>query len=90
MPAGDYANVCATGSELDKIGATLKATATADVAVCDAGICPYASLCDLVQAVLIGNVPRKINAQQCSDQVAEAPQISIPAEPHPPLQPPVA
>ena len=49
-----------------------------------------ASLCDLVQAVLIGNVPRKINAQQCSDQVAEAPQISIPAEPHPPLQPPVA
>ena len=40
MPAGDYANVCATGSEFDKIGATLKATATADVAVCDAGICP--------------------------------------------------
>lgn len=90
MPAGDYANVCATWGDLDKIGATLKATATADVAVCDAGICPYASLCDLVQAVLIGNVPRKINAQQCSDQVAEAPQISIPAEPHPPLQPPVA
>ena len=28
------------GSELDKIGATLKAVATADVAVCDAGICP--------------------------------------------------
>ena len=40
MPAGDYANVCATWGDLDKIGATLKAAATADVAVCDAGICP--------------------------------------------------
>ena len=87
MPAGVYANVCATWGDLAKIGATLKAVATADVAVCDAGICPYASLCDLAQAVLIGNVPRTFNAQQCSNQVAEAPQISIAAEPHPPLQP---
>lgn len=63
------------------------AVATADVAVCDAGICPYASLCDLAQAVFIGNVPRKINAQQCSDHGAEALQISILAEPHPPLLP---
>jgi hypothetical protein len=89
MPAVSIANICATGNDLAKLGSSLATVAEAGVAPCEAGFCPYANLCDLAQAVFVVHMTIAVNLDLCSDRVADTLQISIPAEPEPPLKPPV-
>lgn len=89
MPAVTMANICATGSDLAKLGSSLATAVDVDVAHCEDGVCPYANLCDLAQAVFVVHKPIALNLEQCSDRVADPLQISISAEPEPPLKPPV-
>jgi hypothetical protein len=89
MPAVTMANICATSSDLATLGSSLGTAVDADAAPCDDGFCPYANLCDLAQAVFVVHMPIALNLEHCSDRVADTLQISIPAEPEPPLKPPV-
>jgi hypothetical protein len=85
MPAVSISNVCALSFDLAKVNTA----ADADVAPCENGPCSYANLCDLAQSVFIPYTPVALDENQCSDRIADALEISTPAEPNPPLKPPV-
>jgi hypothetical protein len=89
MPAVQISNVCATSYDLAQLGAPQSTAVDADVSPCESGPCPHANLCDLAHAVFVSNSPIALNVERATDRVAEALQISIPAEPRPPLKPPV-
>lgn len=89
MPVVSIANVCATSFDLAKFGTAPTMAVDIDVDPCEGGPCSYANLCDLAQSVFVALAPITVDENQCSDGVAEALQISIPAEPQPPLKPPV-
>jgi hypothetical protein len=89
MPAVLISNVCATSYDLAKLGTAQPTAAEADVSPCENGSCPHANLCDLAHVVFVSHTPIALNVERVTDRVAEVLQISIPAEPRPPLNPPL-
>ena len=89
MPAVLISTVCATSYDLAKLGTAQSTAVDAGVSPCEKGPCPHANLCDLAHAVFVSHTPIALNLEHVTDRVAEALQISIPAEPRPPLKPPV-
>ncbi len=89
MPAVLISNVCATSYDLAKLSPVQSTTVDANSSPCENGPCPHANLCDLAHAVFVTHTLIVLNVGHDTDRIAEALQISIPAEPRPPLKPPV-
>jgi hypothetical protein len=89
MPAVLISNVCATSYELAKLSPIQSMAVDADLSPCESGPCPHANLCDLAHAVFVTHSPMGVSVERVADRIAETLQISIPAEPRPPLKPPV-
>jgi hypothetical protein len=88
MPAVVYASACATSYDLAKLSSIQSTTNDASTP-CENGKCSHANLCDLAQVVFVGYSLNLVQAQHCSGRAVEVLKVSIPAEPRPPLKPPV-
>ncbi len=89
MPAVLISNVCATSYDLAKLGTAQPTAVDTDVSPCENGPCPHANLCDLAHVVFVSHTPIALNVERGADSIAATLRISIPAEPRPPLKPPV-
>jgi hypothetical protein len=89
MPAVLISNVCATSYDLAKSATAAMVVVDNAASPCENGVCPHANLCDLAQLMFVAHSLPVLRAESHSDRIADAPKISIPAEPEPPLKPPV-
>ena len=89
MPAVLMSTVCATSYDLAKLSPVQLTVVDVDSSPCEGGPCPHANLCDLAHAVFVTHSLIAFDAERDTDRVATALPISIPAEPRPPLKPPV-
>ena len=89
MSAVLMSNVCATSYDLAKLSPVQSTAVDAGPSPCESGPCPHANLCDLAHAVFVTHSPIAVDVEHDTDRVAAALPISIPAEPSPPLKPPI-